>query len=517
VHGDTVVQVGQETSSAGRDLDERLLDDLRMQARAWTEPRFTALAEGADGTGLGGRTRQEAIEFLRRLKHNLGEAEETSERLDDNGPPYTLSREWLGRLAEPGLRWIVASCRSLVARAAAGVGGVGGHVLAPGATFAAVADVAAVVLVGGSARLPSAEWIIGGGLQRPVLKPAEPEMAVLRGGVRWVAGASSRRLVADHPKYRVEPLTWRIPGGRGRLVRWNVTEGQPYAEGSVLAQVRTPDERVFDLTAPYDGVLLAQRASVGDTVGPTLLARAKRPASALAGDQPGKRQKLSATGEWLLTPDRRLLVECALGLTHVKVWSIPDGDLVGAFKPELGTSHRGRVFINPGGRPCLVAWDPGGVFSVFDVLSGDRTASFRDANAPLNVMVNEAEWRLTAEGEDSAGRYRRAVATVWDLATGRRLEKLSADRRLPGYLDRSAVDGFGDRAVSPDGRLHAVAVRTESGSMAVALREAASDREVFRAEHGESLRVRTAFSADGQFLLANWESDRHSEVDVWEL
>jgi molecular chaperone DnaK len=369
--------------------------------------------------------------------------------------------------------------------------------------------------------LPSAEWIIGNGLGRPVLTSPDPELAVLRGAVRWVAGAAGRRLVADHVKWRVEPLDWSIPGGQGRLVRWNVTEGEPYAAGSVLAQVRTPDERVFDLTAPDGGVLLAQRVSVGDTVGPNLSVRAKRPTSALAGDPPGKRQELSAAGEWLLTPDRRLLVECASSATHVKLWSIPDAELVGAFTPDLdrSQSYRGRVFVNPGGRLSLVAWDPTGVFSIFDVASGQRVSTFRDTFAPLGVAVNEAEWRLTAQGEESgsAGRYRRSVATIWDLATGRRLEKLNDDRRLPGYLDRSGVDGFGDRAVSPDGRMYAVALRTGTGSTAVALQEAASDNELFRAEHGQSMRVRTAFSADGQFLLANWESDRGSQVDVWEL
>jgi hypothetical protein len=318
-------------------------------------------------------------------------------------------------------------------------------------------------------------------------------------------------------------LTWTIPGGRGRLVRWNVAEGQPYPGGSVLAQVRTPDDRVFDLSCVDDGVLLGHRAAVGDTVGPTLIVRSKRPTSALAGDPPGKRPGLSADGEWLLTPDRDLLVECAPSAEHVKLWSIPDGDLVGAFQPDLDGSrpHQGRVFVNPGGRLTLVAWDLGGVFSVFDVRLGRRVATFRDANTPRTVTVNEAQWRLTAEGEDSgsAGRYRRAVATVWDLATGRRLEKLTDERqrRPPGYRDRSAVDGFGDRAVSPDGRLQAVAVRTRTGSAAVALQAATSDHELFRAEHGQSQRVRTAFSADGRFLLANWESDRRSEVDMWEL
>ena len=111
------------------------------------------------------------------------------------------------------------------------------------------------------------------------------------------------------------------------------------------------------------------------------------------------------------------------------------------------------------------------------------------------------------------------MATVWDLTTGRRVEKLTDGwhGRFVGYRDRSAGDSFGDNAVSPDGRLHAVAVRTQTGSAAITLQEAASEHEVFRAEHAPSSRVRMAFSADGQFLLANWESDRGGQVDVWEL
>jgi hypothetical protein len=155
------------------------------------------------------------------------------------------------------------------------------------------------------------------------------------------------------------------------------------------------------------------------------------------------------------------------------------------------------------------------------VQAGRRVATFRDTNAPLKVMVNEREWRLTAEteGGGSAGRYRRPVATIWDLATGRRVEKLADDwqRRLSGYQDRSEYDGFGDHAFSPDGRLHAVPVRTPAGSTGIALQEAESANEVFRAEHPPSARVRMAFTIDGQFLLSNWESDRHSQVDVWEL
>jgi molecular chaperone DnaK len=270
-------------------------------------------------------------------------------------------------------------------------------------------------------------------------------------------------------------------------------------------------------------VLLSRRGQAGDVVGPTLVAATKRPASLLAGDPPGKRQELSGSGEWLFTPDRRVLVECAATADLVRLWSFPDGVLLREFRPEFpGPSpRRGRIFMHPAGRLALVTWDRSGSFSVWDVRSGRCTATFRDSSQPTAVLVNEREWRLSVEGEDSgsAGRYRRSIVTVWDLATGRRLDKLTDDgrRRLVGFENRSVSDCFGDAAFSPDGRLRAVPVLTTAGPAGVSLRVAVSEQEVFRCEHPPSSLVRVAFSADGQFLLANRESPADSHVDVWEL
>ncbi len=514
VTGDGVTCVGQETASSGRDLDARLLDDLRTQLADWVEPALAAPGEP------GVRAHHEAMEFLRRLKHSLSEAEEAVDHLAAGFPPYRLSAAWLARLAEPGLRWLAASSRSLLARASTSSATMGGGGVAPNSTLA---DVAVVLLVGGGARLPLADAVLQNVLGRPVLVAAEPEYAVLRGATRWAAASSGRRLVAEHPRWRVEPLSWSVPGNGARLETWADEVGTPYRRGAVLARVRTVDDQVYELTAPSDGVLLEQPVAVGDLVGPTLVAPAKRRSSASAGDPPGRLQRLSATGEWLLTPDRQFLVECASTARHVKLWSIPDGRLVNEFVPRLSGSdgYRGRVFMSPQGRLSLVAWDPAGVFSVWDVWANRRLAAFRDSRAPESVLVNESQWRLTVEGEDggSAGRYRRTVASVWDLFTGTRVERITDDiqRRLAGYQPRSMVDGFGERAVSPDGTLHAVGLRTPSGATALALQESTSDSEVFREEYPRSSRVRMAFSADGRFLLGNSESGLHSQVDVWEL
>ena len=283
--------------------------------------------------------------------------------------------------------------------------------------------------------------------------------------------------------------------------------------------MRTADERVYELVAPEDGALLTRRAGVGDVVGPSLIATTKRPASLFAGPPPGRRRQLSGSGEWLFTPDRRALVECTATADAVRVWSVPDAVLLYEFRPDIDGPHQGRVFVRPTGELALVAWDRGGVFTVWDVRRGSLTAGFKEAGVPISVSVNESQWRLQAEGEDSgsAGRYRRTVATLWDLTSGRRLEKVTAGSRLAGYEARSAADSLTDTALSPDGRLKAVPVPGHTGPTVVSLRVAVAEQEVCRAEHAPSARVRVAFSVDGQFLLASRESPRDSHVDVWEL
>jgi hypothetical protein len=513
VGADGVSLLGEESTPAGRDLDGRLLDDLRTQLADWVEPALAAPGEA------GVRARHEAMAFLRRMKQAVLATGEAVDHLAAGLPPYQLTADWLARLAEPGLRWLAGSSRSLLARASTSTSSslIGPSRIAPGATLA---DVAAVLLVGGGAQLPYAAAMLHSALGRPMLVAAEPTYAVLRGAARWASAAATRRVAAEHPRWRVESLAWPIPGGMARLERWAKPAGSAYHRGEVIARIRTLDDQVFDLTAPADGTLLDQARSPGDLVGPMLIAAAKRRTSALAGDAPGRLARLCAAGEWLLTPDRQYLVECATTTPHVKLWSIPDGKLVNEFAPRVSDGAQGRVFINPYGRLALVAWDAGGTFSVWDVGNGRLLATFRDSHAPQAVLVNETQWRLTAESEDgSVGRYRRSTATIWNLADGTRLERVTDDRhrRLIGYQPRSIIDGFGDKAVSPDGTLYAVPVRTPSGATAMALQESTSDSEIFREEYAPHTRLRMAFSADGRFLLANSEWGQQSQVDVWEL
>jgi molecular chaperone DnaK len=488
--------IARETSAAGRDLDALLIEDLRVRQRDWTEP---AIAAGGDAGML---ARYQAADLVRGLKHRLATGPEAADRLDPAAPEYRLTRAELERYAEPSLRWLLASCRAVVARA--------------GATLA---EVAGVVLAGGGSRLAAAAGMLAGGLGRPLLHPQEPELAVIRGAARWVAGAAGRQVSANPPGWRVEPVTWEVPAGRAQLVRWLVDLGQPYPSGAVLARARTAEDRVYDLTAGRDGILTEQLVPAGGIVESGAVAAMARSVGAIAGGRPTKRHQLEVNGEWLLTPDRRLLVECEDTGAYVRLRSIADAAVVSELRPgDHGvTPRRGRVFASPAGRLALIAWDVGGQYFVWDLLSGRLAANFRDAAPPLAVLVNEADWRLLAEADRKVqvGRYRRDVATVWDLQTGSRVRELVGEdvhRRHDGYVDHSGADSFTVEARSPDGRLRAVAAQS-----AVSLLEAETEHEVFRADSGSARSVRTAFSADGRHLLANWRTGAASRVDVWQI
>jgi molecular chaperone DnaK len=499
VYATHATQLAEDSSQGGRDFDLLLMSDLRAALHEWIEP---ILAAGGDDAP---RLYYAAADLVTRLKHDLDDADEVAERLAPTAPPYRLSRTGLERFAEPGLRWLLGSARALVARSGE-----------------SLADVASVVLLGGGSRLSVARSMLHAGLGRPVLHTPDPELAVIRGAARWAAGVSQRRLPAQRAKWRVEPLCWEVPEADARLLRWLVAENEAYPAGAVLAQVRTADDRVYDLTAPRKGVLLERRVPVGDAVASGAVAATSRSDTAMAGGSPVKRYELRVTGEWFLTPDRRALLECADDGEYVRVRKIVNGAVVSEVRPTYETPPRwGRVYRGPSGQFAQVSCDGDGRFFVFDVQTGRRLATFRDSGTPTSVLVDEARWRLTTETGRKAqvGRYRRDVASVWDLASGARLDDLVGEdlRRLyAGYADRSSANGFAADMYSPDRRLRALTTHG-AGVAAVSLQESETGQEVFRADHQPADWVRVAFDAEGRYLIAYWRSGDTAWVEVWEV
>jgi hypothetical protein len=76
------------------------------------------------------------------------------------------------------------------------------------------------------------------------------------------SGGNSRGVVAVASTDRMVPLTFTIPGGSARLLRWLVAPTQPYQEGHPLARVRLAGGAVWELTARTGGTL--EQMLVGD-------------------------------------------------------------------------------------------------------------------------------------------------------------------------------------------------------------------------------------------------------------
>jgi hypothetical protein len=499
MHRSSAVQLFEDSSRGGRDFDLMLMSDLRAALRDWIEP---ILASGGDD---GSRLYYAASDFVHRVKHQLDDAEEVQDLLTPGAPPYRLDRAGLERFAEPGLRWLLGSCRAIVARAGETLNTVSG-----------------VVLLGGTSRLAVARTMLQNGLGRPVVHTPDPELAVIRGAARWAAGVGERRIVAQRAQWRVEPLCWDLPDDGGRLLRWLVAEQEAYPAGAVLAQVRTADDRVYDLTAPRKGVLLERRVLVGAPILSGAVAATCRAETAMASGTPVQRYELRTDGEWLLTPDMTMLVESADSGAYAKVRLVGNGATVSELRPSYEAAPVwGRLYRGPTGQLVQVVCDGQGRFSVWDVATGRRLATFSESGPVTLALVDEPHWRLVAETgrKAQAGRYRRDVATVWDLGTGTRVDELIGEdlRRLyGGYADRTAVNGFATDMLSPDRRLRAV-TGTSPGGPTVSLIETETGQELFRVDHPSADWVRTAIDAEGRHLIAYWRSGGTSWVNVFEI
>lgn len=392
------------------------------------------------------------------------------------------------------VRWLVDTCRRLAA--------------------ATRSELAGIVHSGGWAANRGVMDRLRRALPWPTRATADPELAVLRGVIRWAAAADRRRIPADPPRWRVEPISWRLPDGGGRLLRWLVPPGSPYRAGAVLAQVRSRSDRVLDLTAAEDGVLLSHPVPAGGRTGTALVAPVS-PASDATHHPPPHVHRWWTSGGWLLTSE--VLVEWDRAGRHLRGRTLADGGVDDVARPDHGSARpeRSAVFVDPDGRFCLFTWDRKGEFAIWDIASAARRIRFHGPVRADRIYVDEARWRMAVELPEpvSVGRYRRTAVTVWDLATGRRIEKLVDNdwrRRRPEFSRRSVTDRFTADAVSPDGRLRAVVT---DGT--VNLRETATGRVVFRAMPEPHRHAHAAFSADGRFLLAEWQADGGSTVDVW--
>lgn len=221
----------------GREIDARLEERIYLDAQPWLAP---LLAEAARQPGAPAATRLGIAftEFARRLKHRLSDEQSAQDSMLPDTPAYRLTREVLAGAAAPVLDRAVACCERLLYRCGAKPG-----------------DLAAVMLTGGGARLAAAPPRLAAAFGQPPYLLAEPELTVLYGAVRWLVRRGRPTVPPEPLAAGTVPLSFGIPAGGGRLLRWLVEAGQRYPGGAVLARVRLPGGALWDLTAAEPGRL----------------------------------------------------------------------------------------------------------------------------------------------------------------------------------------------------------------------------------------------------------------------
>jgi molecular chaperone DnaK (HSP70) len=229
----------------GRDIDTVLADRITEAGRQWLAPLAAADPDTAR------RVAMAVAEFAQQLKHQLSDVASVEDYLLPSAPPYRLNQEELAALAAPVLNRTVVCCRRLLAR-----------------LEVPVSRVATILLVGGGSRMPAVVDLLAAEFGRPLRRVEEPELATVRGAVRWYGHSGSRLVPAVDTGERMTPLAFALPGGGARLLRWLVAPGEAYAAGQVLGRVRLPGGALWDLTASAPGILDRVLVPAGTGIAP---------------------------------------------------------------------------------------------------------------------------------------------------------------------------------------------------------------------------------------------------------
>jgi molecular chaperone DnaK len=231
----------------GRDIDTLLSRRIAEAGQRWLEP---LVGEGDAGTTTL-RLSMAVTEFARRIKHQLSDAGSVEDYLLPSAPPYRLDQQELAALAAPVLTRTVVCCRQLLAR-----------------VDVPASRVATILLVGGASRMPAVVDLLAAEFGRPLRRVEEPELATVRGAVRWYGHSGSRLVPAVDTGERMTPLAFALPGGDARLLRWLVAPGEAYAAGQVLGRARLPGGALWDLTASAPGILDRVLVPAGTGIAP---------------------------------------------------------------------------------------------------------------------------------------------------------------------------------------------------------------------------------------------------------
>jgi molecular chaperone DnaK len=219
----------------GRDIDNLLSQRITDAGKEWLDSLVGTATDDGE-TAL--RLSMAVTEFAQQIKHQLSDTPTVEDYLLPTAPPYQLDQQELATLAAPVLARTVACCRQLLARLDVPVPGV-----------------ATILLVGGGTRMPAVVDLLAREFGRAMHRVEDPELATVRGAVRWLEHSAPRLVMPLDRAGRAVPLAFTLPGGTARLLRWLVRPGQAYNAGQVLGRVRLTGGALWDLAAAADGSL----------------------------------------------------------------------------------------------------------------------------------------------------------------------------------------------------------------------------------------------------------------------
>ncbi|MFD0531770.1 Hsp70 family protein [Kitasatospora arboriphila] len=214
----------------------------------------------------------------------MSEATEVEDYFTPVTPASRVERSQLEALIGPLLDRTVHCCRELLA-----------------AHGTKAKEVDAVLLVGGTTRVPLVRTLLAERLNRPLRLVEDPDLAVVHGAAAWAARADERRLTPVATEQGAVPLAWGN-GTPAELTEWHFAPGSSYPAGAALGTLRTPDGALLDLAATAPGRVVRQLRGPGETVaaGEWLIAVEQEAGAATAARETGTPPHQVSWRLWLL-------------------------------------------------------------------------------------------------------------------------------------------------------------------------------------------------------------------------
>lgn len=235
----------------GVDLDALLVDKLRADpaVMAWQESRMRAVPP-EDRPRLERRLHDDFSRLAREMKHDLTDRQAAEpRRIMTNAPLSRLTRAELNEAAAQLLEDTIECCRAMIGQV-------------PGIDMA---DIDAVLLVGGTTRMRVVAETLKEAFGRPLRTVLDPDLVVVRGAAEWASTRPIKAVRSLPGRPGTAVLRWqREPA---ELLRWCVPPGQPYRPGTPLARVRFESGELWEFIAGQGAQLHQVLATEGQMIG----------------------------------------------------------------------------------------------------------------------------------------------------------------------------------------------------------------------------------------------------------